>query len=124
MGNVAFVVRSGLAGLVLGVVGVVAACGDSTGGVGNDGEVVGGACETASDCADGSRCVIDGSFPDGVCTVACSSDADCPEDSVCISTSGGICLLPCDTNDECRPGYVCDQKSREGADGDLRVCNG
>lgn len=65
-----------------------------------------------------------GDFPGGMCTVACSSDADCPGATRCISNEGGICMLPCESKADCREGFQCEGKSREGGDGDKKVCNG
>jgi hypothetical protein len=106
-----------------GIVG----CGDSGSGVeegvGVDGDVVGGPCQSSADCADGSEC-IDDNYPDGTCTIACARDADCPEGSVCISSDGGVCLLTCDSKADCRAGYECEGKSKEEGDGESKVCNG
>jgi hypothetical protein len=103
-------------------------CGDdSTGGsdgVGTNGDVVGGPCAGTDECASGSECQVDGDFPGGMCTVACSTDDDCPSGSYCISNEGGICMLPCESKDDCRDGYQCEGKSREAGDGDVKVCNG
>ena len=103
-----------------------AACGDGSGddGIGNKGDVVGGPCQTTDACADGSECIVGGDFPGGMCTVACSSDADCPGGTRCISNEGGICMLPCESKADCREGFQCEGKSREGGDGDKKVCNG
>lgn len=104
-----------------------AACGDDSPGsqpseVGIQGKVVGGPCSAAQRCAAGSKCETDGDFPNGTCAKACSSDADCPAATACISSKGGICLLTCTTSDECRAGYPCQAKSRESASGDTKVC--
>lgn len=118
---------------------VIAGCGDdtTTGGgggdgsggsligsneVGNDGDVVGGPCETNSECDSGSECLDEGDFPGGTCTVVCESDDECPDGTRCISSEGGVCLLECDTSADCRDGYECDDKSLEDGDGDTRVC--
>jgi hypothetical protein len=103
-------------------VGVVAAaffaCGD--GGVGKTGDVVGGPC-TADSCAGGSTCLIDTMHPGGTCTIACTSQADCPDGTVCVQESGGTCLLACSTASDCRDGYGCNVKSTLPAGSD-QVC--
>lgn len=105
---------------------LTSACGNDSGedGIGNAGDVVGGPCQTTDACAEGSECIVGGDFPGGMCTVACSSDADCPGATRCISNEGGICMLPCETKADCREGFQCEGKSREGGDGDKKVCNG
>lgn len=90
--------------------------------VGKQGTVVGGPCTTTSGCAASSQCETDGDFPGGTCVVACSSDAQCPDGTRCISSKGGVCLLTCTTEADCRSGYPCQTKSREGADGETKVC--
>jgi hypothetical protein len=91
-------------------------------GVGNDGDVVGGACTATSDCDE--RCESGGDFPQGVCTVSCDSDEDCPDDTHCIDKEGGICLLACTVPSDCRGGYNCEGKENEGHGGDSLVCIG
>ena len=104
---------------------LLVACGDDAGGgVGNEGDVVGGPCTANTECADGSECLDEGDFPQGTCTVECASDEDCPSGSVCISSEGGVCLLSCTSDDECRNGYNCEGKSREDGGGEVNVCNG
>jgi len=109
---------------------LLAACGDdgSSGGnadgIGNEGDVVGGPCDASSACADGSECITSGDFPGGMCTVNCSTDADCPDGTYCISNEGGICMLPCDSKADCRDGFQCEGKSREEGAGEKKVCNG
>ncbi|MBW2192057.1 MAG: hypothetical protein JRG93_21260 [Deltaproteobacteria bacterium] len=49
---------------------MLAGCGDSG--------AVGGSCTTAEDCGAG-LCIVNGSFPDGLCTPACDVDDECPE---------------------------------------------
>ena len=104
----------------------VSACDDDAGNdrIGNSGDVVGGPCRTNDTCAEGSECIVGGDFPGGMCTLACSSDADCPGATRCISNEGGICMLPCESKADCREGFQCEGKSREGGDGDKKVCNG
>ncbi len=92
------------------------------GGVGVDGDVVGGSCRDDRDCDE--RCLRNNSFPGGQCTVNCRDDGDCPSGAYCIEREGGVCALGCAFNDECRGGYACKgQRSRE-RNGDRLVCIG
>lgn len=104
-----------LAASMLWVVG----CGN--GGVGTDGDVVGGACDAAGGCAGGSFCIVEGDFPGGTCSIMCDSQADCPSGSACVTENGGVCLLACESNGDCREGYACEEKSAPG-DGHAFVC--
>ena len=94
------------------------ACGD--GGIGNTGDVVGGPC-TADSCAGGSTCLLDTMLPGGTCTMSCTTQADCPDGTVCVQESGGTCLLACSTASDCRDGYGCNVKSTLPA-GSGHVC--
>lgn len=96
----------------------LAACGNDA--VGTEGDVVGGAC-TDGDCAGGSVCLIDTMHPGGMCSVECTSNADCPSGSACAQEGGGRCLLACDNADDCRDGYGCNEKSTL-PDGSALVC--
>ncbi len=52
-----------------------------------------------------------------ICTRVCSSSADCPQGSACVS--GGarwVCLKTCKVDSDCVTGFSCQ------ADGDLQVC--
>ena len=74
--------------------------------VGTAGDLVGGACDVHGDCLE--RCVRGDAFPDGMCTLNCRDQHDCPLDSVCVENSGGICILLCLDHGDCRHGYECD----------------
>jgi hypothetical protein len=106
--------------VLLALCGTLIGCGG--GGVGNDGDVVGGPCSSNADCARGSECATGGDFPGGTCTVRCVDDRDCPGGTACIDESGGICLLLCDFDTDCRIGYECDDQSRRGHSGSATVC--
>lgn len=109
-----------LAMLVVLVVSLLGAgCGG--GSVGKDGDVVGGRCTGAGECADGSSCLTASMYPEGMCTVDCATQADCPNGTVCVTESGGTCLLACDDVGDCREGYGCIEKSTPG-DGHALVC--
>ena len=103
---------------VVVLLAVLLGCGN--GGVGTDGDVVGGPC-TAGACAGGSTCLIDTMHPGGTCTVACTSQADCPDGTACVQESGGTCLLSCTSASDCRDGYGCNEKSTLPA-GSALVC--
>ena len=103
--------------LVSAVALAFAACGS---GVGSEGETVGGPCTTTADCE--QRCLTGGDFPQGTCTISCSSDADCPDGSHCIDKQGGVCLLSCSLPSDCRGGYNCEGETNQGHGGDSLVC--
>ena len=96
----------------------LAACGSN---VGNDGSLVGGACVNSNDCE--FRCELGGEYPSGLCTVACSTDNDCPGNTFCIDVEGGICMLGCRVPDDCRGGYNCRGRKNRGTGGDSLVCS-
>jgi len=95
------------------------ACGGD-GGVSRTGDVVGGPC-VAGECAAGSTCLMDTMHPDGQCTVACTTQDDCPNGTACVQESGGTCLLSCQSAADCRDGYGCNEKSTLPA-GSAFVC--
>lgn len=108
--------RTNLA-MLIACVGLLG-CGD---GVGKDGDLVGGACDSADDCVE--RCERGPDFPGGTCTVSCLDDTDCPGGTLCVDEEGGICLLRCDLTSDCRLGYICDSQDRRGAAGEVLVCS-
>lgn len=81
---------------------------------------VGGECDRHADC--NQRCLTGSEFPDGMCTVSCDDDYDCPSDASCVSRRDGVCLLMCDR--DCPGGYECDSESRRGHGGRTDVCIG
>jgi hypothetical protein len=106
--------------VVLSVLWFAVLCGCGNGGVGTDGDVVGGPC-TESGCAGGSTCLTASMYPDGMCSIECSSQADCPDGTACITEGGGRCVLTCNDASDCRDGYGCNEKSTPG-DGQASVC--
>ena len=76
-----------------------------------------GSCTSSSTCAEATpRCVLFNNRLTGrqvgLCTVACTSDADCPDHGVCINTEtpalGLLCAQRCTDASECRfPGAIC-----------------
>lgn len=86
--------------------------------------LVGARCQSDRDCD--NRCLLDtGDFPGGFCTVSCSTDNDCPDGTLCMSTNGGVCLYACPEFDCGRlgPGWTCRSRARESG-GDANVCHG
>ncbi len=70
-----------------------------------------GACQTSSVCAEVTpRCVKFRNRVDGrevpLCTASCSTNADCPENGVCVDTEtvtlGSLCVQRCSDPDGCR----------------------
>lgn len=97
-------------------------CGDDAApGVGVQGTLVGGPCVNATECSGGS-CLSGGDFPQGTCSVRCSSDAQCPAGSSCVDKVGGHCLQSCQLSSECRGGYECKGKERVDKSGEVLVC--
>lgn len=96
---------------------LLVACDD---GVSNEGALVGGPCLDSTDCD--QRCQTGGDFPQGTCTLACNTDADCPEDTWCVDKEGGICLLACTHPSDCRGGYNCEGVTNRTHGGDSLVC--
>lgn len=85
---------------------------------------IGAAC-TADDQCQLNRCST-AAWPDGYCTQACSSNTQCPGDSLCSPNpfnlaAGAMCLDTCDTpgvQSSCREGYVCERsQNRPGNPG-------
>ncbi|MCA9562621.1 MAG: hypothetical protein KC561_03985 [Myxococcales bacterium] len=76
----------------------------------------GEACDGPGDCLSGS-CLISEDFGEGYCTtLACSSDADCAGDELCLDSDfGSFCAAGCESNLGCREGYECHFYDREGA---------
>ncbi|MCH2109107.1 MAG: hypothetical protein MK135_07245 [Polyangiaceae bacterium] len=66
---------------------------------------VGSRCEVEEECASGLFCRTD--FGDGVCSLECTSGADCPYQAICgeVSLNTGestnLCLLECSSPDDC-----------------------
>lgn len=77
-------------------------------------------CTVNLDCDDGQTCYT--AAPGGYCTSGCSvegSDEDCPEQTVCASTTFGlVCARLCSAQSDCREAYECNGVSRS----DAKVC--
>lgn len=109
-----------IAGIALGV--MLLACG------GEDvSRLVGARCDVTSDCD--HRCLApEEDFPGGFCTVECSSNADCPDDTVCVEKEGGVCLFSCLDNGDCAflgAGWTCHEDPlQEDPSQVTRACRG
>jgi hypothetical protein len=82
-------------------------CGDIT-VVGPNNKTVGAACTANSDCT--GMCLASGHFPAGMCTIACTTNGDCPSGSICADEEGGLCLASCHVDADCTrfgAGLVC-----------------
>lgn len=90
--------------------------------IGLEGALVGGSCRDYRDCE--RECVGGRNFPDGMCTVYCRDDRDCPSGTGCIDRNGGVCALYCEADADCRREYDCEDVRRRGGPGDERVCIG
>ena len=99
-------------------------------GCGGDSDVsrsVGARCDKTSECDD--RCLgPSGDYPQGFCTVDCSSDGDCPGDAACVDREGGVCLFTCADDGDCRflgPGWNChDEAQKSNPSTTVKVCRG
>ena len=90
-------------------------------------------CEEGADCdapADGCWHVTlvrsDGTTGDGaLCTAACVTDADCPEEGVCLAIDGDpdrvfLCWQRCETSSDCYAGQRCTETT--GTAGATSIC--
>jgi len=106
--------------MILMLWSTIASCG---GGVGVGGRFVGAHCRTDADCD--RRCVLDEKFPDGLCTISCADDTQCPVGTACIEKEGGICAVLCTAVRTCSdfgPRYVCRGHDRRGSLLQADVC--
>jgi hypothetical protein len=92
-------------------------------GSGSIDEVVGAGCHQDTDCA--HRCYTGPGYPGGFCSQSCSTDADCPDGTVCAAQSGGVCLFTCPPMECARlgGGWQCNQHDLAGG-GKENVCAG
>lgn len=107
--------------LVFACILLVSACGRDEGDID---EFIGAPCSNDRECD--SRCYIDGNdYPGGFCSIACSSDNDCPADTFCIDENGGVCLFACPAFDCERlgPSWTCRNRDRASG-GSINVCFG
>ena len=100
---------------------LVLGCGHGPGDVDR---LIGNACTADRDCE--HRCYDNpGRYPNGFCSVSCSSDDDCPLDTFCVAEDGGVCLFACPPFecDQLGPDWVCRARGRVGG-GSINVCFG
>lgn len=88
---------------------------------------IGARCDTASDCDD--RCLPPSNdFPDGLCTLDCQSNGECPTDTFCVDKESGVCLFTCNFNVDCAflgPQWQCkEQNERQDQNRKVLVCIG
>jgi hypothetical protein len=82
---------------------------------------VGARCESERECDE--LCLTGNDYPDGFCTLRCSDDGDCPDDSRCVREQGGTCLFKCEQDNDCEfLGKQWDCKGAQNASG--KVCRG
>ena len=68
----------------------------------------------------------DGTEAEGrMCSLACASDADCPEGGACVALAGDpsstfFCAQRCEASADCYAGFAC--TAVDGADRSMRLC--
>jgi hypothetical protein len=92
----------------------------------NVSRTLGAQCDSRTECKE--RCERGPEYPDGICTVACENDGDCPSSARCVDKEGGICLFACDADPDCEflgAGWSCDGKDQfEDTQVEVLVCFG
>lgn len=91
---------------------------------GSDARVTGAECANDRDCASGSICLTGSDYPDGLCTVECDRNTDCPRDMACIDEEGGVCLFWCEDDRDCPGGWECERERLRERDDRESVCIG
>lgn len=86
---------------------------------------LGARCDSKDQCDE--RCLAGAQYPDGLCSVSCDQDSDCPTGASCADLEGGVCLFACRRADECTflgTGWQCLTQPERGANpGDqVMVC--
>jgi len=102
---------------------LLGACADG-GGVSRE---IGARCEFARECDD--RCLTPtADYPDGLCTLDCQSDRECPDDARCVDKEGGVCLFSCNFTADCTflgPSWDCKElNGRQDMTAKVKVCIG
>lgn len=108
------------ASILVGV--LLVACGD-----GDVSRTLGARCERVDDCAD--RCLgPSNDYPDGFCSIDCSSNGDCPSDAACADLEGGVCLFTCRDARDCSflgPSWTCAEANlRSDQNMKVMICRG
>ena len=88
---------------------------------------LGARCERTGDCAD--RCLgPSNDYPDGFCSVDCTTTGDCPGDAECVDREGGVCLFACRDERDCSflgPSWTCAEANlRSDQNTKLKICRG
>jgi hypothetical protein len=88
---------------------------------------VGARCDSSTECDD--RCLAPApAYPDGMCTLSCDADDDCPDDTSCTEDEGGICLFQCHISADCAflgVGWGCVERDERGVTNKkVFVCRG
>lgn len=88
---------------------------------------VGARCDQSADCEE--RCLTSSNdYPDGFCSLDCSSSSQCPSDAECADKDGGVCLFACFDERDCAflgPTWTCrEQNLRADQNVKVRVCLG
>lgn len=89
--------------------------------------LLGADCNDSADCDE--RCLgPSNDYPDGLCSLDCSVNLDCPDGSDCIDKEGGVCLYLCEIDEDCKflgPDWICrDENLREDQNVQSAVCLG
>ncbi|MEO8700073.1 MAG: hypothetical protein ABI867_08520 [Kofleriaceae bacterium] len=88
---------------------------------------LGARCDVTDDCSE--RCLPPGEdFPDGLCTLDCSDDQECPAEASCVDREGGVCLFRCSVDTDCTflgPTWGCKEDNlRESDNVKVNICRG
>ena len=90
------------------------------------GSEVGDHCSDSGECPD--KCQTGGGFPDGICTMECMKNSECPDGWICITKSSGICMKNCTDTSACSSefgsNWVCDAEALQEGGGSSNVCIG
>ena len=106
---------------IIAMVGALVACQHS-----DVSRQVGARCDVADDCDE--RCLAPGiDYPDGFCTMSCSSRSDCPGGTTCADREGGVCLSECTQSSDCAflgASWRCVAADLRGGGIKVMVCRG
>lgn len=84
---------------------------------------VGARCASTAEC--NQQCLgPSAAYPDGFCSIACTSTLDCPAGTLCVE--GGVCMFECGANTACEflgAGWTCQARAGHPT-GKVNVCFG
>ena len=87
---------------------------------------LGAQCTDKDDCDE--RCLRGAEYPDGLCSIACNGDDDCPSDARCVDIEGGVCLFRCGEPQDCAEllgvGWECQGVDPLIGEDEVQVCIG